>query len=245
MLRASVEKLTTWKGPFLSSPLSSEMPLLTEGHVMEGSANKRYILYYPYGSPSCNEESRRTQSCRTQTTLSHILPNQSLHSLEQARCCLKWLPCLARWHTHSPLTMRPQHYPPLWCTRVNPSYYLSAACASRRTYVPSRSAARRLINRLLPSRSELPAISRTLCSPRVHINFPSQWSTLYKTRKTIWVLSYRPPPYVSPLPVAGVFWVLSPWQSGILPRRRQLLLPSINTEEMLKFLVDMEKGEIT
>jgi hypothetical protein len=33
----------------------------------------------------------------------------------------------------------------------------------------------------------------------------------------------------------------SPFQPGIVHRRRQLLLPSLNAEEMVKFLVDKEK----
>ena len=45
------------------------------------------------------EELRRTQSRLTWTTIPHILPNQSLHSLAQARCCLERLQCLATRQT--------------------------------------------------------------------------------------------------------------------------------------------------
>ena len=78
----------------------------------------------------------------------------------------------------------------------------------------------------------------------------NQWSIEYRTRNPTWVLSvlsYRAPTSacVSPLSVAGVFWVSLrvAGQSGILYLRRQLLLPSIDTEEMVKFLVDKEKEE--
>jgi hypothetical protein len=90
VLHATVEKLTTWK--------TLLMPLLTEGRVIEGSANKRSKLYNSTVLRQQIKDDLRTQSRLTWTTISHIPRNQSLHSQAQARC-FKQL-CLDTRQTH-------------------------------------------------------------------------------------------------------------------------------------------------
>ena len=97
----------------LSTPLSSEMPLLTESRVTEGSANKRSKRYDPYGSPPGKRGNKKnTKSSHPDNNISHsaesISPQPSTSSvLPQATP----VPDYAT-DTHSPLTMGPQHGPP-------------------------------------------------------------------------------------------------------------------------------------
>ena len=68
----------------LSAPLSSGMPLLTEGRVTEGSSNKRSRRYEPYGSPPGKRNRKNTKSTHsdnnTTPTAEPISPQLSTSS---------------------------------------------------------------------------------------------------------------------------------------------------------------------
>ena len=103
VLHATVEKLTTWKALLLLSPphCPRKYPPFSP-KVASRKVQPINVLndMTPTVLRQAKEELRRTQSRLTRTTLSHILRNQSLHSLVQARCCLKHLLCLATRQTH-------------------------------------------------------------------------------------------------------------------------------------------------
>ena len=74
VLHATVQKLTTWKALLsLSAPLSSEMPLFTEGRVTEDS-NKRSKRCHPYGSPPRLRTQSRLTYCGINLSTSSVLP---------------------------------------------------------------------------------------------------------------------------------------------------------------------------
>ena len=98
----------------LSAPLSSEMPLLTEGRIIEGPGNKRSKRYDPYSSPPGKRgvNKKSTKSSHPDGNIAHtaesISPQPSTSSvLPQATP----VPVYAT-DTHSPLSMGPQHGPP-------------------------------------------------------------------------------------------------------------------------------------
>ncbi|KAF8151648.1 Gti1/Pac2 family-domain-containing protein [Crassisporium funariophilum] len=68
----------------LTAPLSSGMPLLTEGRVTEGSANKRGKRYDPYGSPPTAKRARKntksSQPDNSTPTAESISPQPSTSS---------------------------------------------------------------------------------------------------------------------------------------------------------------------
>ena len=219
---ASVEKLTTWKASLLLSQYHCPRKCLPRKVASRKVQPLKFLNNItPTVLRQAKEESRRTQSRPTRTTVSHILPNQSLHSLAQARCCLKRIRYLVTRQTHSLLIMGPVRLicrmclPPHICT-----FQVSCRC--------------RLINRLLPSRIKLPAITCTVWLPRLHINFPVEMIPRIQDMR---VLSDPPSPYgyypPQPLPVAG--YPLS--ASTAAPAQHKL-------GRMVKFLVDKEKGEI-
>ena len=119
---ASVEKLTTWKAPLLLCvPLSSEMPLLTEGRVTEGSANKISKQYHSYGSPpgkrGVKEDTNLSQSDNSITYIAESISPQPSGSsvLPQANP----VPGYATdTFSHYGTSTRPQHYRPLRCTGI-------------------------------------------------------------------------------------------------------------------------------
>ena len=121
--------------------------------------------------------------------------------------------------------MGPQH-----CPHGVPAYTQFRLIRPMCTYVPSRSPVVSSID-FFP----VAAISRTVWLPRVHeLELPIEviHDRIQDMETNMSIILPPPPPtaWVFPLPVAGVF------QSGILHRRRQLLLlPSINTEEIVKF----------
>ena len=95
----------------LSAPLSSEIPLLTEGRVTEGSASKRSKRFDPYGSPPGKRGKKNAKSSHPDNNIAHtaesISPQPSTSSvLPQATP----VPSYAT-DTHPPLTMAPQHPP--------------------------------------------------------------------------------------------------------------------------------------
>ena len=173
------------------------MPLLTEGCVTEGSANKLSKQYHPYGSPpgkrGVKENTKSSHSDNSITYISEsISPQFSASSvLPQANPVLGYAT-----DTFSP------HYgtstlPPFKMYRHISQFRLICLpphiCIFQ---VPCRC---RLINRLLPSRSKLPAITRTVW---VHINFPV---AMIPRIQDMGLLSYPPSPYgyypPQPLPV--------------------------------------------
>ena len=100
----------------LSAPLSSGMPLLTEGRVTEGSGSKRSKRYDPYGSPPGKRGRKNTKSSQPDNDISHSTessispPPSSSSTLPQVTP----VPGYAT-ETQSPLTMGPPpsgHYPP-------------------------------------------------------------------------------------------------------------------------------------
>ena len=126
MLHAAVEKLTTWIS-----------------HVIEGSASKRSKQYDPHDSPP-GERGVNTKSSRPDGN-EHIPQSQSLHSLEQARCCLKRFRLQATRQIHIlPSTLD------LNTTLVYPGFDLAVAASVCTIQVPRRS---HLIGPLLSNRS--------------------------------------------------------------------------------------------
>ena len=128
------------------------MPLLTEGRVTEGSANKRSKQYRSYGSsPGKKGVKENTKSSHSDNSIIYIAesisPQPSVSSvLPQANP----VPGYA-----IDVIMGPLHDPPLRCTGIYPSFDLFAACASRRTYVPFRSPAAVVSStHFLPSRQQ-------------------------------------------------------------------------------------------
>ena len=196
------------------------MPLLTEGRVTEGSANKRSKQYRSYGSsPGKKGVKENTKSSHSDNSIIYIAesisPQPSVSSvLPQANP----VPGYA-----IDVIMGPLHDPPLRCTGIYPSFDLFAACASRRTYLPFRSPAAVVSStHFLPSRQQPVAqyvySEYTSTSRRNDPSHTGHGSTNHRM---------------------GILH--SPCQSGILRRYPQLLLPCINTEEMVKLLVDRRK----
>ena len=219
-----------WRSCRFGKPLFCSLSPIVLGNA---SSRRRFasrkvqpinVLNYitPSVLPQAKEDSRRTQRRLTRTTISHILPNQSLQPSTSSVIPSDSGAWLRDWHTFSPyhetLTL-PSFKVYL---RISQFRLIRRMCLSPHMYRPG------FINRLFPSRSKLPAISRTVWLPRVHIDFPSH--TGHGTQHGY---------YPTRMGIAH-----SPCQSGILHQRRQLLLPSINTEESVKFLVDQEKAEI-
>jgi hypothetical protein len=85
--------------------------------------------------------------------------------------------------------------PSLCCTDVHPGFILSATCASRRIYIPSRSI-------VLSIDFPVAAISRTIWLPReeTHQLHNAVIHCIQDILTTTWI---------SPLSMAGIFWVFT------------------------------------
>ena len=85
---------------------------------------------------------------------------------------------------------------PSWYTSVYPSFDLSAACASRRTYASSQS----------------PVVS-SIDFPVAQYGYPGYTTIVFRTQIPTWVLFYTRPTgttaWVFRLSMAGIFWVFS------------------------------------
>ncbi|KAF8814558.1 hypothetical protein BYT27DRAFT_7326528 [Phlegmacium glaucopus] len=99
----------------LPAPLSSGMPLLTEGRVTEGSSNKRARRYEPYGSPQVKRAGKNIKSSHpdddTPPPAEPISPQVSTSSTMPQATPAPGYPT----DTHPPLTMGPPPpgpYPP-------------------------------------------------------------------------------------------------------------------------------------
>lgn len=249
VLHATVEKLTTWKALLLLSQPHCPRKCLFSPKVASRKAINVLNDMTPTVLRQAKEGLRRTQSRLTRTAISHILRNQSLHNLAQARCCLKQLRCLATRQTHilpSPWVLkvallmvypRTSRFPviPHKCHRQH-------ICTIQ---VPRRC---RLINRLLPSRSNQSYSMATQGTQQLLIAVIHRKQDTEPSMGIIRTILPRPHHRMGIPLISGRRRILgiphSPCQSGILHRRRQLfLVPSLNTEEMVKFLVDRENEE--
>ena len=217
----------------LPVPLSSEMPP-TEGHVIEGSANKRSKQYDPHGSPP-GERGANTESSHPDRN-EHIPESQSLHSLEQARCCLKRFRRQARRQIRTlPSTLD------LNKTLVYPGFDLSAAASVCTIQVPRRSyliqSEQSLSQCNYPGDTSTSLGSNPSHAGRGCIAKPNNFKGIICTiltrphRMDVFLFSGRC--------MLGI--PHSPCKLGIFHRRRQLLLPTLHMEEIVNFLVDKEK----
>jgi hypothetical protein len=100
VLHATLEKLTTWKTLLLLSQPHCPRKCPFSQKVASWKVQQISVLndMTPMVLRQAKEQTRRAQSRLTRTTISHIMRNQSLRSLAQARCCLQ---CLLTRQTHT------------------------------------------------------------------------------------------------------------------------------------------------
>jgi hypothetical protein len=248
VFHATVGKLMIWKALLLLSQLHCPRKYLFSPKVASWKIINVLNDMTPTVLLQAKGGLRRTQSRLTRTATSPILRNQSLHSLAQARCCLKQLRCLATRQTHilpstwvlkvARLTVHPRTSRfPVIPHKCHPQHICTIQ-------VPRRC---RLTNRLLPSRSNqsysmvTQGTQQQLLNAVIHRN--------QDTEPNMGIIrTILPRPHHMGIPLISGRRILgiphSPCQSGILHRRLQLLLlPSIITEEMVNFLVDKENKE--
>ena len=248
VLHATVEKLTTWKALLLLSQPHCPRKCPFSPKVASLKVQPINVLndMTPTVLRQAKEELRRTRSRLTRTAISHILRNQSLHSLAQAQRCLKRLRCLPTRQTHIlPLPWVLNIALLMVYRRISRFLLIRRMCLLRHIctiQVPRRC---RLISRL-PSRSNQSysmVTQGTQQLPNAVIHRKQDTEPNMGIIRTILPrLHHMGIPLISGRRILGI--PHSPCQLGILHRRRQLLLlPSLNTEEMVKFLVDKEREE--
>ena len=250
VLHATVEKLTTWKALLLLSQLHCQkclfFPKVALSKVQLINVLNDMTLTV---LRQAKEELRRAQSRLTRTAISRIVQNQFLHSPAQAQCCLKQLQYLVTRQIHIPPSpwvlniallmvyrrisrfrlIRHMCLPPHICTIQVPRH------------------CRLINNRFLPSRSNRLLNTVTQGTHQLLIAVIHRIQDTEPSMGIIRIILTHPHhrmgiPLTSGRRILGI--PHSPCQLGIFHRRRQLLLlPSINTEEMVKVLVDKEKGE--
>ena len=237
VLHFTVVKLT-WKAPLLLSQPHCPRKYLFSRLVASRKVQPIIVLNHITSAVLSHAKDglRRTQNRLTWTTISHI-PPINLSSLAQARCCLKWLWCLATRQTHSPLTMGHQHDPPYGVPAYIPvSTYPPHVPPVTHMYHPGPPP---LSSHQSTSSQSQQSVARMVTQGTSHCSDPSY--TGHGTQHGYYPYYPTPPP-----PPHGYSPYQWPAYSRYLPQptalaSRQLLLLSINTEEMVEFLVDKEK----
>ena len=252
VLHATVEKLTTWKALLLLFRPHCPRKYPFSPKVASRKVQPINVLndMTPTVLRQAKEELRRTRSRLTRTTISHILRNQSLHSLAQAQYCLKQLQCL---------TTRQRHIlPSLWVLNmvllmVHPPtsrfQLIRRMCLPQHIFTIQVLHRCRLINLLLPNHSNQ---SPSMVTQGTHQTPTAVIHRIQDTEPNTGIIRTILPhlhhhtgtPLINGRGILGIHH--SPRQSGILHLhrcRQLLLLLSLNMEETVKFPVDKEKGE--
>ena len=248
VLHATVERPTTWKALLLLFQPRCPRKCLFSQRV--ASSKVQAINGLNDMTPTVHRQAkegltRRAQSRLTQTAISHILQNQSLHNLAQARCCLKPLRC--------PSTRQTRILPSAWdlnmallmvYRRISRFRLIRRMCHPSHICTIQLPRRCRLINRLLPSSSKQSHSTITQGIHQLPIAVIHRMQDTEPNKGIIRIILPRPHHRMGILLISGrrILGIPhSPCQRGILHRHRQLLLPTLNTEEMVNFLVDKEK----
>jgi hypothetical protein len=246
VLNATLEMLTTWKALLLLS--QHHCPRKYPFSPKVASRKVQPVNVLNDLTPTVlrqAKEARRTQSRLIRTTISHILRNQSLHSLAQVLCCLKQPRCLATRQTHilpSPwlpnIALLIVYRHTSLCLVTHHMFLHRHICTIQ---VPRR---HRLIRLLLRCSNQSYSMA-TRGTPQPLTAVIHRKQDTEPNMGIIRTIQHHPHhhmgiPLISGRRILGI--PHSPCQSGILHRRRRLLLlSSLNTEEMVKFLVDKEE----
>lgn len=249
VLHATVEKLTTWKALLLLSQAHCPRKYPFSPKVASRKVQSVNVLNdMTPPTPTVLRQAKepgRTQSRLIRITISHILQNQSLRSLAQARCCLKQLRCPATRQTHilpSPwvlniaLLMVYQPTSPFLITHhtLLPRHICTIQVLRRR----------QLIRLLSCSNQSYSMATRGTPQPLTAVIHRKQDTE--PNMGIIRTILHRPHhmgiPLISGRRILGI--PHSPCQLGIIHRpRRLLLLSSLNMEEVVKFPMGMVEGK--
>ena len=250
VLHAIVEKLTTWKVLLLLSQPHCPRKYLFSLRVASSKVQAINVLNVMIRTAHRQAKEgliRRAQSHLTQTAVLHILLSQFPLSLPQARCCLKRLRCLATQQTHilpSPWDLNIALL--MVCLRISRFRLIRHMCLPPHICTIQAPRRCRLINRLLPSRSNQSHSIITQGMHQLPIAVIHRMQDTEPNKGIIRIILPHPHHRMGILLISGrrILGIPhSPCQLGILHRLRQLLLPTLNTEEMVNFLVDKEKEE--
>ena len=245
VLHFTVVKLT-WKAPLLLSQPHCPRKYLFSRLVASRKVQPIIVLNHITSAVLSHAKDglRRTQNRLTWTTISHI-PPINLSSLAQARCCLKPLRC--------PSTRQTRILPSAWdlnmallmvYRRISRFRLIRRMCHPPHICTIQLPRRCRLINRLLPSSSKQSHSTITQGIHQLPIAVIHRMQDTEPNKGIIRIILPRPHHRMGILLISGrrILGIPhSPCQRGILHRHRQLLLPTLNTEEMVNFLVDKEK----